>query len=492
MGVIQKQGTFNAVIGYIGIVIGFVNVLILQPYMLSPDELGLTRILYSTAALLGTIFPLGLNGVTIKFLPIYRNNENGNKGFLGLLLLLASIFCVVLIAGVYIFKAAIISKYSASSPLFVEYFNYIIPLTISSGFVSILNVYFFAQFKSTFPTFLNEIYVRILLIIILSLYFLKVVPFEWFMRFYVLVFVSQLAILFYAVLKTELKSFKIDWSFFDNKKIKGILSFSLTMAMATIASVALRNIDIIIIGSYLSLSDVAIYTIAITIAGIIEAPASALGKIADSKISDNLSKNNLEEVKQIYFKSTRLLMLVGFFLYTIIVVNIHELLSFLPLKYGKGENVVIIVSLSALFNMITGVNSSIIFYSNKHKQGTVLLVSLIISSVLLNLWLIPKYGIVGAAIATSLNLFFFNFFKYLMIYYYFKFQPYGKYVWIVIGMALLSIGICKLIDLGTILNLFLRTITIVAIFTSTVFYFNLAPEMNEFVRKMLVRFKLVK
>jgi O-antigen/teichoic acid export membrane protein len=80
MGIIQKQGIANTIISYLGILIGFVNILILQPYMLDPDEIGLTRILFSLATLFATIFPLGLNGVIVKFLPEYRD-EKGNKGF---------------------------------------------------------------------------------------------------------------------------------------------------------------------------------------------------------------------------------------------------------------------------------------------------------------------------------------------------------------------------------------------------------------------------
>jgi hypothetical protein len=58
MGVIQKQGIANTIVSYTGIAIGFINILILQPLMLSPDEIGLTRILYSVSSLIATVFPL--------------------------------------------------------------------------------------------------------------------------------------------------------------------------------------------------------------------------------------------------------------------------------------------------------------------------------------------------------------------------------------------------------------------------------------------------
>lgn len=483
MGIIQKQGIQNTIISYVGILIGFVNVLILQPIMLTPEELGLTRILYSTATLLGTIFPLGLNGVTIKFLPQFRDSKTGNKGFLGFLLLVSFVFCVIMFVLLFLFKDIIIGKYATNSSLFVEYINYVLPLTIAVGFISIINVYFFAQFKSSLPSFFNEIYVRILIIIVISCYYLKLMPFEWFMRLYLLIFVSQLAILLVLIFKDEINSFKIDWGIFTNGKIKELLAFSMTMALATVASIALRNVDVLIIGIYLPLSDIAIYTIAVTIAGIIEAPSTALGKIADSKIANSFAMNNFNEISEIYIKSTRILMFVGFLLFTLVTINLNKLLSFLPEKYFEGESVIVIVSLSALFNMMTGINSSIIFYSNKHKQGTVLLTFLIISSIILNIILIPKYGIIGAAIATSLNLLFYNFFKLLMIYCYFKLQPFGHYVWKIIIVCLLCFIICYFIHLSLYLDILAKSGVIMFMFALCAIKFNILPELIPMLKK---------
>lgn len=484
MGVIQKQGIQNTIISYIGIIIGFVNVLILQPTMLSPDELGLTRILYSTATLLGTIFPLGLNGVTIKFLPQFRDSQNGNKGFLGFLLLISLAFSIIMFLTLFLFKDRIIQKYVTNSPLFVEYIYYVLPLTLAVGFISIINVYFFAQFRSTLPSFLNEIYIRILIIILISCYYIKVIPFEWFMRLYLLVFISQLILLLFFVFKDEIKSFSIDWSVFNQHKIKELLAFSLTMALATIASIALRNIDVLIIGIYLPLSNIAVYTIAVTIAGIVEAPSTALGKIADSKISNAFAMNNLNEISEIYSKSTRILMFIGFLLFTLIVTNLNDLLTFLPVMYQQGETVIIIVSLSALFNMMTGINSSIIFYSNKHKQGTVLLLVLIVSSVILNIILIPKYGIIGAAIATSLNLLLYNFFKLLMIYYYFKLQPFGNYVWKIVAVSLICFTSCNFIHIGLITDVAIKSALTLLLFGIAALKFNILPEMIGILKKV--------
>jgi O-antigen/teichoic acid export membrane protein len=255
------------------------------------------------------------------------------------------------------------------------------------------------------------------------------------------------------------------------------------MALATIASIALRNIDILIIGIYSPLSSIAIYTIAVTIAGIVEAPSTALAKIADSKISNAFNVKNMEEIDEIYSKSTRILMFIGFLLFTLITTNLSDLLTFLPQKYREGETVIIIVSLSALFNMMTGINSSIIFYSNKHKQGTFLLVVLIISSIILNLLLIPKYGIIGAAIATSLNLLFFNLFKLIMIYYYFKLQPFGHYVWKIIFATVAAFILCYFIHFNIFIDIFLKSCIIFMLFGFAAVKFKILPELTGIINK---------
>ena len=304
-------------------------------------------------------------------------------------------------------------------------------------------------------------------------------------RCYLFIFISQFTILFAMILKHEIKSLRIDWQAFNKSKIKELLSFSLTMALATIASIALRNIDILIMGIYLPLGQIAIYTIAITIAGIIEAPAAALGKIADAKIANAFSANNLKEISEIYFKSTRILMFIGFLLFSLISLNITDLLTFLPNKYGEGKTVILIVGLSALFNMMTGINSSIIFYSNKHKQGTILLIFLILSSVILNFILIPKYGIIGAALATSINLLFYNLFKLLMIYFYFKLQPFGAYVYKIIAVSAVCFICCYFIEIGIYINILLKSILIMIFFGIAAFKFNILPEFQEIINKYL-------
>jgi len=51
MGTIQKQSTQNTIISYLGIALGYVNIVLLFPNFFNTSEVGLARILIHIAAI---------------------------------------------------------------------------------------------------------------------------------------------------------------------------------------------------------------------------------------------------------------------------------------------------------------------------------------------------------------------------------------------------------------------------------------------------------
>ena len=322
---------------------------------------------------------------------------------------------------------------------------------------------------------------------IVCLYFIKIISFDLFISLFISAAGFQLLILVFYISIVDKIKFNIDWKFIRSHGMKQMMSYVFMMALATLASRALRQIDVVMVGSDLSkatpLDEVAIYTIAFTIGSLIEVPANALSKIGDSKISDAIHRNDLKLIETVYFKSTRMLMIIGGLLFAGVYINIHSLLYFLPEKYSAGENVVKIIGVSAFFNMATGLNSSMIFYSDKYRQGTYLLVGLIVCSVLFNWLLIPLYGIEGAAIATGTALLLFNAVKTLIIWKNFKMQPFGKYALAVFLLIGISLGVNYFLPelQNHFLDMVYRSVIITLIYGVGVLVTKIFPEANKFV-----------
>ena len=491
MGVIKRQGIKNTIITYIGIIIGAVNIIFIQPKLLTEEELGLTRLLYDFAYLIGLAVPLGLPNIIVKYFPFFKDKENKHNGFAGFVLLVFSVGFIISASALLIFKPSITSYYAEDAALFVNYFSFIIPFTFIVSSITITTAYCQALFKSTIPSFLNDICLRLGTILITILYFNKVISLDQYVYCFIGLYTIELIVILGYIVLVDKLSFIPNKNLFQKYSAKQMLRFGLLLCLASFASIALRKIDVIILGAS-DLKLVAVYTTAIFIASFIEVPLGALERISHTKIADNFAKNNLLEIEKIYKDSVKYLLLIGGFLFigiTACTKYIYEI-GQLPNSYQTCIDVVYIVSLGALINISTGINSAIMFYSKHYVLGTVLLVATLIITVLLNVFLIPLYGIYGAAIASVAASFIYNMVKFVFIYQKFKFQPYTKkslYIFMVISLCSIIGYVFPEVSSNAFANLFLKGSVVATIYVAAIYQLKLAPEIFNGIKQRLFK-----
>ncbi len=426
MGIIKRQGIKNAISTYMGILLGFINLIVIQPFFLTPEEIGLTRLLFSVSFLISLFLPLGVTNLTVKYFPLFRNDENGHNGFFGFMLLFPVLGFVVVSSLLLVFKDFIIAQYIKESPLFTEYFYFLFPFTFILGLITVFNNYAYSLFKTTVPTFLNDVVTRLLSIVLFSVYFLKLLSLYQMVICFVLIYGVQLFFLLTYIFKVDKPKLKFDLAFIKKRNLNEMIFYSSLLSFASIASLGIKYMDAVFIGKYLPLGFVGIYSIAAFIPNVIEAPLSALERITSTKISHALAMNNLDEIKDIYYKSVKYVLLIGCLLFIGINTNIKDLLSFLPAEYYQGYKVIYIISLSALLNLAAGGSASIIFNSDKYKLGVVLLIGLAVSAMVFNIIFIPMFGMEGAAFATLLSLSLYSLLRIFIVWYYYKLNPFTK------------------------------------------------------------------
>lgn len=483
MGIIQRQGIQNTIITYIGIFIGFLNLIVIQPFFLTPEEIGLTRVLFSFSSLLSVLFPLGVGHITIRYFPHFRDKEKGHHGFFGLVLFIPLAGYVAMGLALFFLRGFFISQYQQESPLFSEYFDFVFPLSFALGIITVLNVYAYALFKTSVPSLLNDVLTRLFSIIVIALYFLKWISFEQFIILFVAVYFFQLVILLLYIYKIDMPSLKINFSMLKQHNPTEILQYGLLLSVASIASLGLKYLDSIMIAKYLPLAQVGIYTIAVFIPTVIEAPLNALDKISTTKIASALASKNLLEVEEIYYRSSRYMLLLGGLLFLMINVNISYLLEFLPKEYSEGKMVVLIVSISALLSMACGANTAMIYNSEYYKYGVFLLVFLALSAFIFNMIFIPIYGIEGAAFATALSAVFYALLRIIFIAFKYKLQPLDlKSV-----KTFILVGACFLLNFflpevqNIYLNISIHSAIVISVYVVAVYLLKIVPEFHRYI-----------
>ncbi len=441
MGIILKQGVKNTLITYLGIAIGFVNTIIVQPHFLSSEEIGLTRILYSFSMLLAIFMPMGATNITIRYFPIFRNEKNGHQGYFGFMLIFPLIGFLISSFFLYIFRDVIIAQYSKEAKLFTDFFYYIFPLSFFLCLVVVINAYCSSIFKSSVPTFLNDILVRLLSMILFSIYFIRWININTLIIFFVGIYGIQLLVLLFYTFKVGQPSFKINFSFFKKQPLKKMMAYGFLLSIGSVSTLGIKYIDSLMLATYLPLAIVGVYSLVAFIPTFIEAPINAIDRIASPKVSDAWVNNDMDLIKEIYIRSSKYLILIGGILFLGVITNISALLKMLPPDFYLGINVVYILSTGAFINMLTGLNNAIIFNSKNYLIGICLLFSMLIVTIICNLIFIPLYGIEGAAIAAVMGSVSYNLLKYTYIYIKYKIQPFDSLHFKIIGFIIVCLFI---------------------------------------------------
>ena len=487
MGVIKRQGITNMISGYAGILIGFVNLIVIQPNFLTKEELGLTRILYSFSILVAMFVPLGIGNATLKYFPMFRDDKKGHHGYFGFMNIFPLIGFLISCLLIFLFQDFILNQYRRESPLFLEYFNYVFPLIFFNAFISVLSVYCNANLKSTVPSFLNDVGVRLMTIVVVSVYFLKWITLNQFIAAFVLIYAIQLAVLIGYIYYFESPVFRIDWMIFREKKFVNLIRYGLLLWFAGIASLGLKYFDAVMIGKYMPLAYLGIYTIAAFIPTVIEAPLVAFEKIAAAKISYAWSTDDRSQIASIYHQSSLYLFLMGSWLFLVINLNVDALFTFLPEGYSSGRWVVLIISIGTLFNMATGLNAPILFNSEKYRYGAFFLIVLAVLVLGLQMIMIPRYGLEGAAMATSLASIIYNSMLLVSVWLFYRLQPFDRRNLKVLLVLVISFSIGW--NLPVIHNPFasiaVNSVVITLLFGAGVYFLKIVPELEHYVIKFL-------
>jgi len=462
--------------------LGFVSLIIIQPKFLKPEEIGLARVMFAFSTLIASFIPIGVTNMTIKYFPHFRNGKNGHHGFFGFMLIFPLIGFVISAIGLFVFRDFIIAQYRRESPLIIDYFYYIFPFSLFLAFSTVITTYLISLFKSTVPSYLNDIYIRIAYIVLIFAYSFKLLTLQQFIGSYVGIYALQLLLLLVYLVRVDKPSLNIDWSFFKQQGLREMVSFGLLLSFTSIAALGLKTLDSVLIGKFLPLSFVGVYAIVSFIPTIIETPLNALDRIVTAKVAHAIVENDMEDVKDVFYKSVKYLSLLGALLFVGINCNITYLLQLVGKDYEQGSAVVWIISLGALVNMMGGANGAIIFYSSKYWQGALLLLLLVVITFVSNMLLIPRFGINGAAASTALSSLLYTGIRLFLIYRKFRFQPYTIDTLKTITIMLLCLGLNFALPAfaSPLLNIVFKSLVLGGSFLTLTYMFKVVPEFHKY------------
>lgn len=494
MGIIVNQSVKGTIYVYLGVLLGFITTGLFLPRLFSTDQVGLLKILVAYSSLIASFGTLGINGVTFRLFPFFRDEKQKNHGYLANILLIGLIGFILTTLLIIIAKPWLVEINIKKSALFVEHINYLIILIFFQIFFSILDAYYSALLNSVHGTFLKEVFQRILIIASIGLFFIDILDFNQFVLFYVISISLPTIYLIATLIYKKQFTLHTEFNFLNRELLLSIGAVSLFSILNGFSMIIIQNVDVIMINNMVGLSDTGIYSICFFFGVVVSLPARSIIKIANIITSQAWKDNNINQIKDIYYKSCITLFIIGLLLFIGLWANIDNIFQIIGQDYSSGRWVIFFIGLSSLLDMITGANGAIIGTSKYYKVQTFFLIILVLLIIATNLLLIPRLGITGAAIGSAISLAVLNLLRYFFLLYKYQLQPFSiDFVYI----ALIGAGayfLSKLIPQFSnyIIDIIVRSSALVVLFCTPIYVFKISEDINTKADEILRKIKLKK
>ena len=481
MGIIINQSVKGTIYTYIGVVLGFVTTGILLQQIFSTEQVGLLKIIVAYASLVAQFGTLGFNGVAIRLFPFFKDPKSGHHGFLSMTLLAGLAGSLITLLLFLIFRNWFIEFSMEKSVLLVEYLNYLLILIFFQIFFILLDGYYTALLNSVHGTFLREVFQRVLIIIGIGLFYYELIDFHQFVFFYIAsMSVPTLFITFTLIVEKQFP-LKTDFAYLKKPLLHSVGLMALFSILNGFSVLIIQTVDTLMVNKMMGLSATGIYTVCFFFGIIVSLPSRAILKITNIVTADAWKNNDLKNIRNIYEKSCITLFIIGLIMFLGLWTNIDNVFHILKPEYLPGKWVIFFIGLGCLIDMTTGANSSILGSSKYYKVQTVFLLVLVVSLVLTNLLLIPTFGITGAAIGGAVSLTILNLLRFLFLYYKYGLQPFNFKFIIVAAIGIGAYLITMLLPVlpNFILDIFVRSTILTALFCLPVYLLKISPDINE-------------
>ncbi len=415
MGIIARQSIRGTVVTYLGVFVGFITTFFVLTRFLTAEEIGLARVLIDAATLFMGLAQLGTSSSIIRFYPYFKNStgklspstgeSEGANGFFFWTVVVPFVGFVIFALVWWVLHVPIERMFVEKSPLFVDYYYFVLPMAFFMLYQTIFETNANVLMNIVVPRAVREVVIRVLLLAVYLLYAFRYLSMDGFVIALCAVYgVAALCNLVYLISLGKI-SLRPDWKFLDRKLVRSYLLYTGFLILSAVASVLAPSLSSFFITAQLGLDFTGVFAIATYIAVMVSIPSRALNAISQPQLAEALKNNDTAQASTLLKQASNNLFFVGTFILLVIWVNIDLIFHVLPNgeTYAVATNVVWILGVSQLLVATFGLSLSAINYSKHYYFSLIFSALLTISAIVLNNYLIPRWGMDGAAMANLLS-----------------------------------------------------------------------------------------
>jgi len=479
MGIIIRQSVKSALWSYLGIVIGYINVGIIMPQFFSTAQIGLVNLFASVSLIFAQFGTLGFTSVINRLFPVFRNQEARHHGFLFLAIVTGITGFCLCVVSFFLLKPWIIETNLEKSPLLLEYLWLLLPLVLMRIFFQLLDNYNKMLYDAVTGIFWLEFMHKLINLALIVIFAFGGLSFSQFFFGYIVSMSLPVFPVAWVLIRRHHFNLRPQREFLDKPLKKEIGSTMVFGFVNGLAGIILVNVDKVFVNQYLSLEEVGVFSVCALFASLIRIPYVAVSKIATGVIAEAWKRNDKGHITEIYQKAALNQGIIGMLIFIGILVNMRNIFAILPAVYQDGKWVLVIYAAGMLVNTVIGLAGNITETSKYFRFTTLFWGISILVQFLLSFFLIPRFGLIGAALATMITLVFNSSFHAVFQRTAFGITGVNLKILLIAGIGGISFLIVRLIpDLPLVADIIIRSSVISLFYFALILLLKLSPDMN--------------
>lgn len=396
------KGTVFMLLGtIIKTILLFVNKIVISKFF-GASILGSYAIANTIFQTLLLVSLLGFHKTINRFAPEYIEDKKKTRllRLIGTSLKTTFIVSIFLIIFIYMLLNPIVSSFNDQ-----HLRNLLMYLLIGLPFFVVTRI--LLSIATSFQTTKLQAFIDSVLIPFLSTFFIfisvlldldyKSIAISFLITYFISFLVTILATKF-----SQLKTLNILRSLhlYNNKYLK----YTIPIFLGDIFFFLINWIDTLFLGYFSVSENVGVYNASITIITIPRLLLISLNTIFLPSISSLIALGRKSVAFNLFKDSIRLLLFITIPLLTIIIVNFKTLLSIFGSEFDIQMIIILVLCIGTIINVATGPIDHVLNSLDKTKLVTINSLIALSSSLILNILLVPRLNILGAALANSFAL----------------------------------------------------------------------------------------
>lgn len=216
--------------------------------------------------------------------------------------------------------------------------------------------------------------------------------------------------------------FKIYFLFSKRKfySFSALLKLSIPMFLTRISHHLTLWSDTIMLGILGTIYDVGIYAVVVKLARLLFVIPGTIGTVTSRDIASLFAEKKLDELKFVMRNATRLMVGISAPLFIIMILFPEYILTFFGNDFVSGTIALIVLVVAQFVSVLFGPSDYLLNMTNKQIIIQNITIFSALVNIILNFFLIPLHGFLGAAIASSISILLHKVLSFLFARYYFN------------------------------------------------------------------------